>query len=78
MLADLDDPSRVVLRDRSGTRPRPLLERIRIPRSIVVPVILVLVVGSLLTLTWLMGNAAGRRGRRPIPPASGEAPGRGR
>jgi serine/threonine protein kinase len=77
MLADLEDPSRVVLSARSETRARPLVDRIRIPRGVLGPVILVVVVGSLLALTWMMGNAAGHRGRPIAPAASAEAPGRG-
>jgi len=80
MLADLEDPSKVELRDRSAERPRPLIDRLRIPRAVIAPVVLTVVVGTLLVLTWVMGNAAGRR--QPVPisplPASAQAPGRGR
>ena len=58
MLEDLEDPSRVGLRDRSGRGPRPLLERIAIPRRVLVPSVLVVVVGSLLALTWMTGRPA--------------------
>jgi len=79
MLADLEDPSRVEPRDRSGERPTPLLERLRVPRAIIAPVVLSLVVGTLLVLTWVMGNSAGRRQPTVVPlPASAQAPGRGR
>jgi len=83
MLADLEDPSQVILRDRTGERPRPLIERLRIPRAVVAPVVLTVVIGTLLVLTWVMGNSPGRR-RPVIPgsasplPASAQAPGRGR
>jgi serine/threonine protein kinase len=79
MLADLEDPSKVIPRDRSGERPRPLIERLRIPRAVVAPVVLSLVIGTLLVLTWVMGNSGGRRRPAIAPlPASAQAPGRGR
>jgi serine/threonine protein kinase len=65
MLEDLEDPSRVALRDRSGRGPRPLLERIAIPRRVLVPSVLVVVVGSLLALTWMTGKPA--RGPHKVP-----------
>ncbi len=77
MFADLDDPSRVVLSARSEARARPLVDRIRIPRGVIGPAILVVVVGSLLALTWMMGNAAGHRGQPIAPAPSAEATGRG-
>jgi serine/threonine protein kinase len=60
MLADLEDPSRVVPSDRSGKGPRPLLERIAIPRRILVPSALVVVIGSLLLLMWASGKKTAR------------------
>jgi len=78
MLADLEDPAQVVLQNRSETRERPLLERLRIPRGVLAPVILTIVVGTLLVLTWIMGNAAGRRDQIVPLPGSADAPGRGR
>jgi serine/threonine-protein kinase len=57
MLADLEDPSHVELRDRSARQP-PLLQRLRIPRRAVGPALLVVVISALLTLTWLMGHSA--------------------
>jgi|HubBroStandDraft_6_1064221.scaffolds.fasta_scaffold73015_2 serine/threonine protein kinase len=80
MLADLEDPSRVVLSARAEARDRPLVDRVRIPRGVIGPTILVVVVGSLLVLTWVMGQAAGHRGQPTAPPATpttNEAPGRG-
>jgi serine/threonine protein kinase len=79
MLEDLEDPSRVVLRDRSDRQDRPLLMRIRIPRRIVGPGILALVIGALLLLTWAMGRSAPRRGgSAPSSATSGDAPHGGR
>ena len=47
--------------------------------AIIAPVVLSLVVGTLLVLTWVMGNSAGRRQPTVVPlPASAQAPGRGR
>jgi serine/threonine-protein kinase len=80
MLADLEDPSKVVPRDRTGERPRPLIERLRIPRAVVAPTVLALVVGTLLVLTWMMGKSAGSRRPAPRSPATAptaQGPGRG-
>ncbi len=72
MLEDLEDPARVVPRDRTGRGPRPLLERIRLPRRVLVPTVLVLVIGSLLALTWMTGQKRGAKDARPA--SSAEAP----
>jgi serine/threonine-protein kinase len=61
MLDDLEDPSRVELRDRSN-RPAPLLQRLRIPRRAVGPALLIIVISALLSLTWIMGHSAPRHG----------------
>ncbi len=63
MLADLEDPSHVELRDRS-TRQPPLLQRLHIPRRAVGPALLVIVVSALLSLTWIVGHS----GPRHAPP----------
>jgi serine/threonine-protein kinase len=57
MLADLEDPAHVELRDRSARQP-PLLRRLGIPRRAVGPALLVVVVSALLALTWMMGHSA--------------------
>jgi serine/threonine protein kinase len=68
MLADLQDPSRVVPRDRELRGDPPLLDRLHFPRRILVPSIIGTVIAALLALTWMMGQAAGRRDRRvPLP-----------
>jgi serine/threonine-protein kinase len=67
MLADLEDPSRVQLTDRTARRP-PLLERLRIPRRVVGPVLLVVVMGLLLSLMWAMGHSSPHRSP-PLEPA---------
>jgi len=64
MLADLSDPSRVVPRDPSLRGKPPLLDRIHLPRRILVPSVIGAVIATLLGLTWMMGQAAGRRDRR--------------
>jgi serine/threonine protein kinase len=66
MLADLQDPSRVVPRDPTARSNPPLMERIRLPRKVVVPTVLVLVVGALVGLIFATGRAPPRRGR-PAP-----------
>jgi serine/threonine protein kinase len=71
MLHDLEDPSSVTPRDRTGRGPRPLLERIAIPRRILVPSVLVAVVGFLLFLTWVTGRKpANDAPRLPSPAAA--------
>jgi len=70
MLGDLEDLSRVTLRDRTGRGPRPLLERIAIPRRVLVPSVLVVVVGSLLVLTWMTGKPARGPHKLPAPATS--------
>jgi serine/threonine-protein kinase len=66
MLRDLEDPSQVVARDRSERGPPHLLDRIRFPRQILVPAILILVVGSLFVLILKTGKPS----RRPPIPAA--------
>jgi serine/threonine-protein kinase len=61
MLDDLEDPSRVVLRDRSQAE-QPLLARIRISRRVLGPGLLAVVIGTLLFLTWAMGRTSPRSG----------------
>jgi serine/threonine-protein kinase len=76
MLADLEDPSRVVPRDRA-TRDKPHpLDRLRLPRQVVVPSVLVVVVGALLVLTWMSGHSAPPRRNTPraVPSAPSELP----
>jgi serine/threonine-protein kinase len=75
MLEDLEDPSRVVIRDRTPRAGRPMFGRLRIPSRVVGPGLLVVVIGGLLLLTLAMG----RPSPRPVAPApaSGEASQRG-
>jgi serine/threonine protein kinase len=68
MLADLEDPSRVVPRDRSIRADRPLIQRIRLPRNVVFPATVCLVIVTLLVMNWVMGHSAQRHAR----PASSE------
>jgi len=76
MLADLEDPSRVIPQDRSAHEVPHLLDRLRFPRRIVAPLVLALVIGTLLVLTWASGHSSRRGdppGRAPIPPPSASA-----
>jgi serine/threonine protein kinase len=66
MLRDLEDPSRVVIRNRAERGSPHLIDRIHFPRRILVPGILVLVVGSL----FLLILKTGRPSRRPPIPAA--------
>jgi serine/threonine protein kinase len=52
MLADLEDPSKVVPRDRSERPSRPLLQKLRVPRRAVAPIVLTLVISGLTLLMW--------------------------
>jgi serine/threonine-protein kinase len=76
MLADLEDPSRVVLRDRSQAREAPLFTRFRLgfPRRVLARTLLAIVIGTLLLLTWAMGRPGARR---PAPPPASVQPPRG-
>jgi eukaryotic-like serine/threonine-protein kinase len=68
MLADLEDPSRVVPRDRSIRTDRPLIQRVRLPRNVIFPATVCLVIVTLLVMNWVMGHSAQRHAR----PASSE------
>jgi serine/threonine protein kinase len=70
MLADLEDPSKVVPTNRSERR-RPLLDSLRVPRRAVAPVVLTLVISGLALLIW----ATSRPGTRyhAEPPARGSS-----
>ncbi len=70
MLVDLEDPAKVVARDRSARRDVPLFERIRVPRRLIMPALLLLVIGGLVALTMATGRAHGRRDP-VLPPNSG-------
>jgi serine/threonine-protein kinase len=63
MLTDLEDPTRVVPRDRSLRADRPLIQRIRIPRHIVFPVAVGVVIAALLVINWMMGHSSHRHDR---------------
>ena len=69
MLADLEDPTKVVPRDRSERR-RPLLSVLHFPRRAVAPIVLSLVITGLGLLIW----ATSRRGphHHAEPPGSGD------
>src|SRR5207237_3833408 len=68
MLRDLEDPSRVVIRDRSERGAPHLLDRVHFPRRVLVPGILILVVGALFLLILKTGRPA-RRPPYPVGPA---------
>jgi serine/threonine-protein kinase len=67
MLADLQNPAQVQPRDRSVRANRPLLERIRFPRRLLFPIVLVTVMGTLLVLNWKMGHSAPKRTPPHVP-----------
>jgi serine/threonine protein kinase len=57
MLADLENPSQVVLRDRSARKGVPLFDRLHIPRRLLARAVLALVIGTLLILTLASGKS---------------------
>jgi serine/threonine-protein kinase len=65
MLADLEDPSRVVLRQRTAREGVPLIDRIRIPRRFLATAVLTLVIGALLFLTLSSGRKHNIHGTPP-------------
>jgi eukaryotic-like serine/threonine-protein kinase len=69
MLADLEDPTEVVPRDRSERRSRPLLRALRLPRRALTPIVLVLVVTGLILLTWATSKPGTHY--HAAPPAAG-------
>jgi serine/threonine protein kinase len=76
MLADLEDPSQVVIRDRAARQGIPLFDRIHIPGRVLARAVLALVIGVLLILTLASGKP---RRTQPVSPASlpsSAAPGR--
>jgi serine/threonine protein kinase len=77
MLVDLEDPSKVVPRDRSEARNRPLLRALRLPRRALGPIVLALVIGGLGVLIWATSHPGPRYHADP-PAPSGEGPGKGR
>ncbi len=77
MLADLENPSQVVLRDRTQNRAIPLLERLHIPGRILARAVLALVLGTLLILTLASGRSR-RTHAGPVPSAMPAPSGTGR
>jgi eukaryotic-like serine/threonine-protein kinase len=77
MLADLEDPSKVVLSDRSQRRARPLLRALHLPRRAAAPIVLLLVLGGLGLLIWATSRPGPRyHGATPVP-SGDEVPARG-
>ena len=77
MLGDLENPSRVVPRDRSERRDRPLLRSLRLPRRALGPVVVVAVILGLGLLIWATSrNDPHHRGGSPA--SHGERPPAGR
>jgi serine/threonine protein kinase len=70
MLEDLAHPDAVVLRDRSARPERHLLDRMYIPRRILGPAVLVLVLGTLFVLTLKSGRHPHHTPHVPAPETS--------
>jgi serine/threonine-protein kinase len=73
MLADLEDPTKVVPRDRSERRNRPLLRALRLPRRALAPIVFLLVIGGLGVLIWATSRNGSRYHADPPPAPGGEA-----
>jgi hypothetical protein len=67
MLDELRNPDAVVIRDRSASQQPYLLDRLYIPRRILGPAVLVLVLGTLFVLTLRTGRSAPHRPPTPMP-----------
>ncbi|MGA7123959.1 MAG: serine/threonine-protein kinase [Polyangiaceae bacterium] len=78
MLSDLQDPTKVVPRDRSERRDRPLLSLLRFPRRALAPIVLALVVTGLGLLIWATSRPGPRYHAAPPTAPAGERSGRGR
>ncbi len=76
MLDDLSDPQAVVIRDRSARPQRHLLDRLYIPRRILGPAALVVVLGTLLFLTLRAGPKSRKPPRGPTPDSTSVGTGR--
>jgi serine/threonine protein kinase len=68
MLAELEDPTRVVPRDRSESRSRPLLRAFRMPRRALAPLVLIAVIVGLGLLIWATSRTRPRY--HPTEPAA--------
>jgi serine/threonine protein kinase len=68
MLADLEDPTKVVPRDRSESRSRPLLRALRLPRRALAPIVLTAVMVGLAMLIWATSRTRPRY--HPAEPAA--------
>ena len=70
LLDDLRNPDAVVIRDRSASQQPHLLDRLYIPRRILGPAVLVLVLATLFVLTLRTGKSAPHRPHVPTPDPS--------
>jgi serine/threonine-protein kinase len=70
MLDQLRNPDAVVIRDRSASQKSHLLDQLYIPRRILGPAVLVLVLGTLFVLTLRTGRSAPHRSHVPTPDPS--------
>jgi serine/threonine protein kinase len=74
MLSDLEDPTKVVPRDRSERPDRPLVNLLRLPRRAVTPIVLLLVIAGLGLLIWGTSRPGPRyHAEPPAPPNAGRS-----
>jgi eukaryotic-like serine/threonine-protein kinase len=73
MLVDLEDPSKVVPRDRTERKRSPLLAALRLPRKLLAPVVLFVVIGGLGVLIWATSKPGPRIHAEPPAPAAGSS-----
>lgn len=78
MLADLEDPSRVVPRDPSQRLRSPLLHAFRVPRRAVAPIVLILIISGLGVLIWATSRPDTRYHAAPAETRDSERPAKGR
>jgi eukaryotic-like serine/threonine-protein kinase len=77
LLADLEDPTKVVPKDRSERRNRPLMTMLRMPRRAVAPIVLFLVMAGLALLISATSRHGSRYHAEPPGGDHGEIPVRG-
>jgi serine/threonine-protein kinase len=74
MLTDLENPSGVVIRERTAREGVPLIDRIRLPRRLLARAVLALVIGLLFALTVVSGRGRRKHGLPPVSAPSGSVP----
>ncbi len=75
MLSDLEDPSKVTLKDRAPRRSGRLFRLLRLPRRAVTPIVLALAIAGLAFLIWATApSRTGRHRASPMAPRAEPSP----